>query len=70
MKEYAVWGIPPGEKEETLLLTRILRGSDAIAKANELMKTHGVTKARVQTIDMNECPSKLFNSKDIINGNS
>ena len=60
MKEYAVWGIPTGEKEETLLLTRIEKGSKAIALANELMKTHGVTKARVQTIDMNECPSKLW----------
>lgn len=67
MKEFAVWGIPPGEKEEALLLTRINRGSDAIAMANELMTNHGVTKARVQTIDLSECPSKLFKSKKITN---
>lgn len=55
-KEYAIWGIPAGQVDETLLLTMI---ADA-AKAEELRQLitlrHGVTETRVQCIDFETPP--------------
>jgi len=66
--EYAIWGIVPDDTEESLLCTRINSSTQAHATRDKLVKNFGITKPRIQTIVMNECPSKLFNSKDIING--
>jgi len=68
--EYAIWGVIPDDIEESLLCTRIESSEQAHTTRDELVNKFNITKARIQTIDMNECPSKLFNSKDIINGNS
>ena len=63
--EYVIWGIPPKDKDETLLLTvgrdgkRITKKSDA----NKLMKflvSKGVKKARIQTLDVEVDPSDMF----------
>ena len=66
--EYAIWGIIPDGIEESLFCTRNNSSTQAHATRDELVKNFGITKPRIQTIVMSECPSKLFNSKDIING--
>jgi len=68
MKEFVIWGIPPGKTEEDLLYTKAKTEAEAKVVINNLVGIYGVTKARIQVLDLNECPSKLFNSKDIING--
>tara|TARA_Y100000310_G_scaffold174082_1_gene174191 strand:+ start:154 stop:360 length:207 start_codon:yes stop_codon:yes gene_type:complete len=67
MKEFVIWGIPPGKTEEEVLYTKAKSGKEAIVVANNLVIAYGVTKPRIQTIDLSECPSKLFKSKDIVN---
>ena len=66
MKEFVIWGIPPNKTEEDLLFTRATSMKDAEEYVKILTEQHGVTKARIQVLDLNECPSELFNSKDII----
>ena len=70
MKEFVIWGIPPNKIEEDLLFTRATSMKDAEDYVKIFTEQYGVTKARIQVLDLNECPSKMFNSKDIINGNS
>lgn len=60
MKEYVIWGISPkhGENEQVLI-------SNAKNQANaerlmQYLKQHGCHSMRVQVLDLNECPSKLF----------
>ena len=53
MKEYAIWGVPPNEENETLLLSRIF--SERIPQAKiAFCKKQGCTKIRVQTIDLSQ----------------
>ena len=70
MKEFAIWGIPPNKTEEDLLFTKATSMKDAEQYVKILTLNFGVTKARIQVLDMTECPSKLWKSKEIINGNS
>ena len=67
MKEFAIWGIPPNKTEEDLLFTRATSMKYAEDYVKILTEQYGVTKARIQVLDMSECHSKLFNSKDILN---
>ena len=67
MKEFAIWGIPPNKTEEDLLFTKATSMKDAEEYVKILTEQYGVTKARIQVLDMSKCPSKLFNSKDIVN---
>tara|TARA_R100001129_G_scaffold184523_1_gene169636 strand:- start:330 stop:536 length:207 start_codon:yes stop_codon:yes gene_type:complete len=67
MKEFAIWGIPPNKTEEDLLFTKATSMKDAEEYVKILTEQYGVTKARIQVLDMSECPSKLFKSKDIVN---
>ena len=67
MKEFAIWGIPPNKTEEDLLFTKATSMKDAEEYVKILTEQYGVTKARIQVLDMSECPSKLFKSKDIAN---
>ena len=67
MKEFAIWGIPPNKTEEDLLFTKATSMKDAEQYVKILTLNFGVTKARIQVLDMTECPSKLFKSKDIVN---
>jgi len=67
MKEFVIWGVPPKKTEEDLLFTRATSMKDAEDYVKILTEQYGVTKARIQVLDLNECPSKLWKSKDIIN---
>ena len=67
MKEFAIWGIPPNKTEEDLLFTKATSMKDAEEYVKILTEQYGVTKARIQVLDMSECPSKLWKSKDIVN---
>lgn len=53
MKEYALWGVPPGETEETLLKTEI-KSTEALEYWQEFVQEKGCSKVRVQTIDLSE----------------
>jgi len=66
VKEFVIWGIPPNKTEEDLLFTKATSVKDAEDYVKILTEQYGVTKARIQVLDLNECPSKLFNSKDIL----
>ena len=55
--EYAIWGKPPGAAEETLLLAQpggrpITDPEEAQKLMGVLVKKHGCTDCRIQTIDM------------------
>ena len=67
MKEFVIWGVPPKKTEEDLLFTRATSMKDAEEYVKILTEQYGVTKARIQVLDMTVCPSKLFNSKDVLN---
>jgi len=64
--EYVIWGIPPKDKDETLLLTtgkdgkRITKKSDAMKLLKFLVTKHGVKKARIQELDVEVDPSDMF----------
>jgi len=64
--EYVIWGIPPKDKDETLLLTagkdgkRITKKSDAMKLLKLLVTKHGVKKARIQELDVEVDPSDMF----------
>ena len=64
--EYVIWGIPPKDKDETLLLTagkdgkRITKKSDALKLLKLLVTKHGVKKARIQELDVEVDPSDMF----------
>jgi len=67
MKEFVIWGIPPNKAEEELLYTKATTEEEAKVVMRNLVGVYGVTKARIQILDMSECPSKLFKSKELIN---
>lgn len=63
--EYVLWGVPPGEREEVLVLDApggkpITKLSSAKKYKAVLEKEHGVTKVRIQTIDFSQDLSKMF----------
>jgi len=64
--EYVIWGIPPKDTDETLLLTagtdgkRITKKSDALKLLKLLVTKHGVKKARIQELDVEVDPSDMF----------
>ncbi len=56
-KEYAIWGKPPNQTEETLLLAQpqgrpITDPEEAKMFMDVLVQKHGCTDCRIQTIDM------------------
>ena len=67
MNEFAIWGIPPNKTEEDLLFTKATSMEDAEEYVKIFTEQFGATKVRIQVLDMSECPSKLFKSKDIVN---
>jgi hypothetical protein len=58
--EYAIWGIIPDDTEESLLCTRIESSEQAHLTRDELVNKFYITKPRIQTIVLDECPSKLW----------
>ena len=67
MKEFVIWGVPPEKTEEEPIFTKATSMKDAEDYIKIFTEQFGVTKARIQVLDLNECPSKLWKSKDIIN---
>ena len=69
--EYVLWGVPPGEREEVLVLDApggkpITKLSSAKKYKAVLEKEHGVTKIRIQTIDFSQDLSKMFSGKSAV----
>ena len=69
--EYVLWGVPPGQREEVLVLDApggkpITKLSSAKKYKKVLEKEHGVTKIRIQTIDFSQDLSKMFSGKNIV----
>lgn len=53
-KEFAIWGIPPGKKDEELLFTKAKTQSEAEKVKEILTKKHNCTKVRIQSFTMNQ----------------
>lgn len=56
MPEFAIWGIPPGQTESTLLYAMpgglpVTDGQEANRVLKILEKNHGCTRCYIQTID-------------------
>ena len=57
--EYVIWGCPPGQTEETLLLARVEGETITDRQAAQryvktLEQKHGCTKTRIQEINLDE----------------
>ena len=66
-KEFPIWGIPPGAKREELLYTKAKSHAEAKKIVKILTNKHGVTKARIQVLDLAQNPADLWNSKKLLN---
>lgn len=66
-KEFPIWGIPPGAKREELLYTKAKSHAEAKKIVKILTDKHGVTKARIQVLDLAQNPADLWNSEKLIN---
>jgi hypothetical protein len=60
MKEFIIWGIPLGEDSEAILYTKAKSFTEAEKVAKTLTDRHNVTKARIQVLDLEKCPSLDF----------
>jgi hypothetical protein len=63
--EYILWGVPPGEREEVVVLDQpggkpITNLQSAKKYKKVLEKEHDVTKVRIQTIDFSKDLSNMF----------
>lgn len=52
MREYVVWGVPPGGDAETVLYTRAETLAEARRVAAVLESRHECTRTRIQIVDM------------------
>lgn len=66
-KEFPIWGIPPGAKREELLYTKAKSHAEAKKIVKILTNKHGVTKARIQVLDLAQNPADLWNSEKLLN---
>lgn len=57
MIEYVIWGIPPGQSDETLLVSESA-GITTLAKAEQvaemLRQKYGATAVRIQAVDLSD----------------
>jgi hypothetical protein len=53
-KEYIIWGIPPGERDEAILFTNAENMPEAKRVMDILKDKHGCTKLRVQVLDLSK----------------
>jgi len=67
-KEFVIWGIPPGKKHEDILYTKAKSHSEAKKIIKILTKKHGVTKARIQVLDMAQDPKDIWKADDLFEG--
>ena len=66
--EFVIWGIPPGKKHEDILYTKAKSHSEAKKIIKILTKKHGVTKARIQVLDMAQDPKDIWKADDLFEG--
>mgnify|MGYP003659263227 CR=1 FL=1 len=66
--EFVIWGIPPGKRQEDILYTKAKTHSEAKKIIKILTKKHGVTKARIQVLDMAQDPKDIWKSDDLFEG--
>ena len=66
-KEFPIWGMPPGAKREELLYTKAKSHAEAKKIVKILTDKHGVTKARIQVLDLAQNPADLWKSKKLLN---
>ncbi len=59
-KEFVIWGIPPGKSSEDILYTKAKSMSIAKKILKVLTDKHGVKKARIQVLDLEQDPSKFW----------
>ena len=59
VREFAIWGIPPGETEETILYTKADSLEQAQRAAEALGARHGCTGIRVQILGEGEIAKML-----------
>lgn len=52
MREYPIWGVPPGGDAETLLYTRAATLAESRRVAAMLEREHGCTAVRIQSLDL------------------
>ncbi len=63
--EYVIWGIPPGQSDETVLYTRAETMERAEQAAALLASRHGCCNLRIQVIDLSRDISKDWGSNPI-----
>jgi len=56
--EFAIWGIPPGERDEQLLFTKAKTPKEAEKMKDILTKKHKCKNVRIQVIDFGSDISK------------
>jgi len=49
--EYPIWGVPPGQADETLLYTKATTAAEA-ERVKRVLEAKGCTAVRVQTLDL------------------
>ena len=67
-KEFVIWGIPPKKSSEEILYTKAKSHSEAQKVVKILTKKHGVKRARIQVLDLEQDPSKFWKSDDLFEG--
>lgn len=53
-KEFIIWGVPPGERDEVVAYTKAKSMPEAKKVMDILKLKHGLTKLRVQVIDLSQ----------------
>lgn len=53
-KEFIIWGVPPGERDEVVAYTKAKSMPEAKKVMDILKQKHGLTKLRVQIIDLSQ----------------
>lgn len=53
-KEFIIWGVPPGEKDEVVAYTKAKNMPEAKRVIDILKTKHGLTKLRIQIIDLSQ----------------
>jgi|TARA_Y100000034_G_scaffold86435_1_gene103651 hypothetical protein len=69
-QEFVIWGIPPKKSSEEILYTKAKSNSEAKKVVKILTKKHGVKRARIQVLDLEQDPSKFWKSDNIFEGTS
>ena len=63
--EYPIWGIPPGKTSEELLYTKATSKRQASKIAKTLTDKHNCKKVRIQTLDLAQNPSDIWDSEKL-----